>query len=116
MQSSKYFEQILFIMIGTFSKVGTVKLITFIFPHWLRATVIYIYIYYIYYIYIYIYIYHRHLKLRTEGRLSWVRELGSIQFFNVTSTYVPFLAKFRTHNRTRTRNKGREIGNDMIWL
>src|SRR6218665_2594034 len=31
MQSSKYFAQILFIMIGTTSKGGTVKLVTFIF-------------------------------------------------------------------------------------
>src|SRR6218665_553503 len=41
MQSSKYFAQIFFIMIGTTSKDGTVKLVTFIFPHWLRATLIY---------------------------------------------------------------------------
>src|SRR6218665_3370416 len=32
MQSSKYFAQNFFIMIGTTSKGGTVKLVTFIFP------------------------------------------------------------------------------------
>src|SRR6218665_1124221 len=32
MQLSKYFAQIFFIMIGTTSKGGTVKLVTFIFP------------------------------------------------------------------------------------
>src|SRR6218665_3215057 len=47
----KLYAQILFIMIGTTSKGGTVELVTFIFPHWLRATLIHIYIY----IYIYIY-------------------------------------------------------------
>src|SRR6218665_955088 len=32
MQSSKYFARIFFIMIGTISKGGTVKFVTFIFP------------------------------------------------------------------------------------
>jgi len=59
MQSSKYFAQILFIMIGTTSKGGTVKLVTFIFFPLAKGhpnnnnNNIYKYIY----IYIYLFIY-----------------------------------------------------------
>src|SRR6218665_3892196 len=46
MQSSKYFAQNFFIMIGTTSKGGTVKLVTFIFPPLAKGHPnIYIYIY-----------------------------------------------------------------------
>src|SRR6218665_3349668 len=46
MQSSKYFAQNFFIMIGTTSKGGTVKLVTFIFPPLAKGHPnIYVYIY-----------------------------------------------------------------------
>src|SRR6218665_50242 len=54
MQSSKYFAQIFFIMIGTTSKGGTVKLVSFIFPPLSKG---HPNIYICLYIYIYIYIY-----------------------------------------------------------
>src|SRR6218665_2188730 len=57
--------------------------------------------------------YDRHLKLRTEGRRSLVRELGSIQLCNVTSANV---ATFCTHNYTGIWNKGGEFDNDMIYI
>src|SRR6218665_3709051 len=57
------------------------------------------------------------LKLRTEGRRSRVRELGSIQLFNVTSAnVVHFFTKFCTHNHTGIWNKGSEFSNDMIYI
>src|SRR6218665_1211559 len=62
MQSSKYFAQNFFIMIGTTSKGGTVKLVTFIFPPLAKGhpniyIYIYIYIYILYYLSVHIYIY-----------------------------------------------------------
>src|SRR6218665_590637 len=55
MQSSKYFAQNFFIMIGTTSKGGTVKLVTFIFPPLAKGhpnIYIYIYIFHMKYNYI----------------------------------------------------------------